>query len=158
MTELAIRGSFVNCTKGEARRLPIPKDLDERPWHDLDFLGWQDPSATQRAYLVAESDPGLVGVALRVATQQGHIRRSMCSICLTTHTGNGVSLMTARKAGPNGRLGNSVGIYACTDLACSLYLRGQKKAGRHLDETLTLSARIERTTTNLAAFLHKILS
>ncbi|HEY0451386.1 FBP domain-containing protein [Actinophytocola sp.] len=159
VTESAIRSSFVNCTKGEAKRLAVPKDLAERPWADLDFLGWRDPSARERAYLVAESDDGLVGVALRVAPQTQRVRRSMCSLCLTTHTGPGVSLMTARKAGRNGQQGNSVGAYLCTDLACSLYLRGKKDAGPggRLHESLTLAEKVGRTMANLAGFLHKVV-
>ncbi|GAB3958103.1 FBP domain-containing protein [Micromonospora vulcania] len=158
ISEPAIRASFVNCTKGEAKRLAVPNDLAGRPWDDLDFLGWRDPAAAQRAYLVAESGAGLVGVALRVAPQQaGRVRRSMCSLCLTTHTGDGVSLMTARKAGPDGRLGNSVGACICTDLACSLYLRGKKTAGSRIHETLTLAEKIDRTTTTLTAFLRKVV-
>ncbi|PWR07044.1 hypothetical protein DKT68_20485 [Micromonospora acroterricola] len=157
ITERDIRASFVNCTQGEAKRLAVPNDLPARPWDDLDFLGWRDPAATQRAYLVAESGAGLVGVALRVAPQQtGRVRRSMCSLCLTTHTGDGVSLMTARKAGRDGRQGNSVGAYICSDLACSLYLRGRKEAGRRIDETITLAEKIDRTTSHLAAFLRKV--
>ncbi|MFY1692709.1 FBP domain-containing protein [Plantactinospora sp. WMMB782] len=158
LTESAIRASFVNCTKGETKRLAVPRDLDQQPWHDLDFFGWRDPAADGRAYLVAESGGGLVGVALRVATQSGRARRSMCSLCLTTHTGDGVSLMTARKAGREGRQGNSVGAYLCADLACSLYLRGRKDAGRRLDETITLAEKIERTSANLAAFLTRVTS
>ncbi|GGR79878.1 hypothetical protein GCM10010169_25110 [Micromonospora fulviviridis] len=157
LTEPAIRASFVNCTKGEAKRLALPRDLAERPWADLDFLGWRDPAAAERAYLVAGSGTGLVGVALRVAPQTGRVRRSMCSLCLTTHTGDGVSLMTARKAGRDGRAGNSVGSYLCTDLACSLYLRGKKNAGRRLDESITLAEKIDRTTANLAAFLQQVV-
>ncbi|MEV1333242.1 FBP domain-containing protein [Micromonospora costi] len=156
-TETEIRASFVNCTKGETKRLAVPRDLADRPWADLDFLGWRDPAADERAYLVAESDTGLVGVALRVAPQTGRARRNMCSLCLTTHTGDGVSLMTARKAGRDGRQGNSVGAYICADLACSLYLRGKRDAGRRLDETLTVPQKVERTTANLAAFLRKVL-
>ncbi|MGK5443075.1 FBP domain-containing protein [Micromonospora sp. URMC 105] len=156
-TESAIRAAFVNCTKGEAKRLPVPRDLGERPWANLDFLGWRDPSAGDRAYLVAGSDTGLVGVALRVAPQTGRVRRSMCSLCLTTHTGDGVSLMTARKAGRDGRQGNSVGVYICTDLACSLYLRGKKDAGRRLDESISLAEKIERMTVSLSAFLRKVV-
>ncbi len=40
LTEQDIRGSFINCSKGEAKRLNVPRDLDGRPWQDLDFLGW----------------------------------------------------------------------------------------------------------------------
>ncbi|MET8085556.1 FBP domain-containing protein [Micromonospora sp. NPDC005197] len=157
LTEPAIRASLVNCTQGEAKRLAVPNDLEMRPWDDLDFLGWREAAAPQRAYLIAEADDGLVGVALRVAPQQtGRVRRSMCSFCLTTHTGDGVSLMTARKAGRDGRQGNSVGAYVCSDLACSLYLRGKKDAGRRIDETITLAEKIDRTTSHLAAFLRKV--
>ncbi|SCF25534.1 FBP domain-containing protein [Micromonospora chokoriensis] len=156
-SESAIRASFVNTTQGEAKRLTVPNDLELRSWDDLDFLGWRDPAAPQRAYLVAEADDGLIGVALRVAPQQtGRTRRSMCSLCLTTHSGDGVSLMTARKAGPGGRQGNSVGVYVCSDLACSLYLRGRKHAGPRMHETLTLTERIERTRTALTAFLRRV--
>ncbi|MFI7608941.1 FBP domain-containing protein [Micromonospora sp. NPDC049366] len=157
LTESAIRASFVNCTKGEAKRLAVPLDLIDRPWTDLDFFGWRDLSGAERAYLVADPGTGPVGVALRVATGSGRARRSMCSLCLTTHTGDGVALMTARKAGPTGRQGDSVGLYLCADLACSLYLRRKKDAGRHLDETITLAEKIERTTTNLTGFLGRVL-
>ena len=157
LTEPAIRASFVNCSKGEAKRIIVPRDLDARPWADLDFLGWTDPSGSERAYLVAEVGSGLVGIVLRAAVQQGLARRSMCSLCLTTHTGGGVSLMTARKAGPGGRQGNSAGAYVCADLACSLYLRGKKEAGRPLDETISQAAKIERTRANLSAFLAQVV-
>ena len=159
ITERDIRTSFVNCSKGETKRLSVPKDLADHPWEDLDFLGWRDPGAPERAYLVAERDGPLVGIALRVTSgaSRGFTSRSMCSLCLTTHTGDGVSLMTARKAGPDGRAGNSVGSYLCTDLACSLYLRGKKNAGRRLDESITLAEKIDRTTANLATFLQQVL-
>ena len=159
VTERDIRSSFVNCTKGEAKRLAVPRDLADRPWDDLDFLGWRDPAAPDRAYLVTESGAGLLGVVLRRATPPaGHARRGMCSLCLTTHTGDGVSLMTARKAGPAGQQGNSVGAYMCADLACSLYLRGKKDAGPggRMHESLGLPEKIERTTANLAGFLDKV--
>ncbi|GGX87648.1 FBP domain-containing protein [Streptomyces minutiscleroticus] len=159
LTEQDIRTSFVNCSKGEAKRLHLPKDLAERPWDDLDFLGWRDPGAPDRSYLVAERDGRPVGVALRFPTQQrGFLHRSMCSLCLTTHPGSGVSLMTARKAGPAGREGNSVGVYMCADLACSLYVRGKKvpESGGRLQESLTLEEQIARTTGHLFAFLDRL--
>jgi hypothetical protein len=160
-TERDIRASFVNCTKGEVKRLAVPRDLAERPWDDLDFLGWQDPASPARTYLVAESGDGFVGVALRrAAPYAGHARRSMCSLCLTTHSGDGVSLMSARRAGRDGQQGNSVGAYICTDLACSLYLRGKKEAGPggRLHESLTLDEQIARTMANLAGFLDKVVT
>ena len=65
LTEREIRSSFVNCSKGAAKRLPVPRNLDERPWDDLDFFGWTDPSMPGRAYFVVPQDDGAVGVLLR---------------------------------------------------------------------------------------------
>ncbi|MEV0270314.1 FBP domain-containing protein [Hamadaea sp. NPDC050747] len=173
LVEAEIRSSFVNCTKGEAARLSLPRDLGDRAWADLDFLAWPDISAPDRAYLVTEptlaavpgesDEPGgqLIGVALRLAAQKrGLLHRSMCSLCLTTHPGNGVSLMTARKAGVAGRQGNSVGLYICTDLACSLYVRGLKKphTGGRLDETLSVEEQVDRLRGKLDGFLTKVLT
>lgn len=159
LTEQDIRSSFINCSKGEAKRLAVPRDLGERPWDDLDFLGWRDPGAPDRSYLVTEREDRLVGVALRFQpAQRGFLQRSLCSLCLTAHPRGGVSLMTARKAGAAGREGNSVGLYMCADLACSLYLRGRKvpENGTRFDESLTLEEQVARTTGNLAAFLDKL--
>ncbi|MFC4507583.1 MULTISPECIES: FBP domain-containing protein [Streptomyces] len=159
LAERDIRTSFVNCSKGEAARLSVPRELDQLPWGDLDFLGWRDPGAPDRGYLVVEREGRLVGVTLRLASaRRGSSHRSMCSLCLTTHPSGGVSLMTARKAGAPGREGNSVGLYMCTDLACSLYVRGRKvpDGGSRIEESLTVEEQIARTTGNLSAFLEKL--
>lgn len=158
LTEQEIRTSFVNCTKGEAKRLSVPRDLTDRPWGDLDFLGWRDPQAPGRAYLVLASDEGPVGIQLRSSDAGSwQTRRSMCSLCVTVHTG-GVSLLVAPRSGKAGQQGNSVGAYMCSDLACSLYVRGKKdaRAGSRLRESLTLEQQIERTVANLAAFIAKV--
>jgi hypothetical protein len=158
LTEQEIRAAFVNCSKGEAKRLSVPRDLAERPWDDLDFLGWRDPQAPDRAYLVTMLDGQPRAVALRSPSPAARpMRRSLCSMCLTAHTG-GVSLMVALKAGKAGKQGNSVGAYLCSDLACSLYVRGKKDAGSgaRLQESLTLEEQIERTMANVAAFIAKV--
>ncbi|KFF98460.1 FBP domain-containing protein [Streptomyces europaeiscabiei] len=159
LTEPDIRSSFVNCSKGEAKRISLPRDLEQRPWEHLDFLGWRDPGAPDRSYLVTERAGRPVGVTLRFpSAQRGFLHRSMCSLCLTTHRGGGVSLMTARKAGAAGREANSVGLYMCADLACSLYVRGRKAldTGSRFEESLTTEEQIARTVGNLSAFLQKL--
>lgn len=159
LTEREVRGSFVNCSKGEAQRIAVPRDLAERPWDDLDFLGWRDPGAPDRSYLVAERAGAVVGVALRLPTQQrSFLKSTMCSLCMTGHPGNGVSLMTARKAGRAGREGNAAGIHICTDLACSLYVRGRKlpASGIRFEESLTVEEQAARITTRLHAFLDRV--
>lgn len=158
LTEREIRAAFVNCSKGEAKRLSVPRDLADRPWEDLDYLGWRDPQAPDRAYLVTELDGRPRALTLRrPGTPSGKMRRSMCSMCMTTHAG-GVSLMVAPRAGKAGQQGNSVGAYICDDLCCSLYVRGKKDAGvgARLQETITLEEKIQRTVGNISAFVTKV--
>ncbi|NYE45994.1 hypothetical protein HDA32_001114 [Spinactinospora alkalitolerans] len=161
ISEDEIRKSFVNCSKGEARRLNLPKGLAELPWADLDFLGWRDPGAPDRGYLVAERGGELVGVVLRVPQggRRSFTKTTVCSLCLTGHPGSGVCLLAARKAGPAGRQGNTVGTYICADLACPLYVRGVKKPamGGRFEESLTQDEQIARTLANLDLFLTKVL-
>jgi len=157
-TEKDLRASFVNCSKGEAKRLAVPRNLAERPWGDLDFLGWVEPGAPERAYLVTERDGEFVGLVMRSAAAQAH-RPTMCTFCLTTHPGQGVALLTARKAGPSGREGNSIGTYICSDLACSLYVRGLKTPppGGRIKEALSVQEQIERTRDNLFGYLDRVV-
>lgn len=162
LTEKQIRGSFVNCTKGEATRLKLPADFGQLPWGDLDFLGWTDPGAPLRAHLVLPRADGPVGITLRVpsAGRTSAIRSSMCHVCLTPHASSGVTLFAAPLAGTAGREGNTVGTYLCSDLACSLYIRGKKqpKLRTGVDaETLTEQERIDRTVAHLTAFAEKVL-
>ncbi|MFF4817755.1 FBP domain-containing protein [Kitasatospora sp. NPDC001309] len=156
MTEPQIRSAFLNCSKGEAKRLHVPRNLSELDWDDLDFLGWRDPQAPDRAYLAAELDGRTVAIALRSSgAASWQARRSICSLCVTTHSG-GVSLLVAPLAGKAGKQGNSVGAYMCTDLACSLYVRGKRDVGVKLHESLTTEEKIRRTVANLAAFVAKV--
>lgn len=160
VTEDAIRSSFVNCSKGEARRLAVPRGLSGLPWADLDFLGWRDPGAPERAYLVAERPGGPVGVALRLAqdVRRSFTKSTLCSVCVTPHAGTGVALFTAARVGAAGRQGNTVGAYMCSDLACSLYVRGRKQTELGVRfESLTVEERVLRASANLDAFLDKVL-
>ncbi|MFC5909195.1 FBP domain-containing protein [Streptacidiphilus monticola] len=160
LTEDDIRKAMANVSKGEAGRMSLPRDFAELPWDDLDFLGWRDPGAPERAWLVADRDGRPFGIGLRVASgaARGFTSRSICSICLTPRTGGGVALMTAPRIGPAGRQGNSVGQYICSDLACSLYLRGRKGSAGvgDMDEHLSLDERIDRALGNLRAFLERL--
>lgn len=159
VAEKEIRGSFVNCSKGEAGRINLPRGLADTPWDDLDFLGWRDPGAPDRSYLVTEYQGTLTGITLRVpSVRRSLTRTNICSFCATSHAGSGVALLAARKAGAAGREGSTVGTYICADLACSLYVRGLKKS--HLIEryveNLSVEEQIARTVLNLELFLEKV--
>ena len=160
LTEREIRASLVNCTKGEAGRVKLP-DLATVVWRDLDFLGWTDPGAPLRSVIVVPMPDGPVGVVLRRpdSRRTSAMRSSMCRICYTGHTADGVVLFVAPLAGPAGRQGNTVGEYICTDLACSLYLRGKRQPRGRLirqEETLTLDEKVDRAMTNLHGFVKRV--
>ncbi|MBT2511635.1 FBP domain-containing protein [Streptomyces sp. ISL-98] len=161
LSDKQIRSSFVNCTKGDASRLKLPLDFAELPWQDLDFLGWVDPGAPLRAHLVLARPDGPLGITLRVpgASRTSAVKSSLCQLCLTGHASSGVTLLVAPLAGARGRAGNTVGIYVCADLACSLYVRGKRqpklRSGRY-EESLSVEERITRMLCNLDAFLAKV--
>ncbi|OKJ10204.1 FBP domain-containing protein [Kitasatospora sp. CB01950] len=162
LTEPEIRASFVNCTKGEASRARLPRGIDELDWAGLDFLGWREPGAPERGYLVAEFEGRVVGVALRPAQRPGAGRGgAMCSICLTAHPASGVALMTARRAGRSSTEEYaSAGEYFCSDLACPLYVRGRRRAaagGARMSESLDAEQRVARLRANLAGFLGRVV-
>lgn len=163
ISEAEIRRSFLNCSKGEANRVKLPADLAEAPWADLDFYGWIDPGAPLRAGIAVPGPTGLRTLLLRRAdrgsTSGGTTRSSMCQVCLTSHASGGVSLFTAARAGAAGRNGNSLGEYLCSDLACSLYLRGKRQPRARLvkyEETLSLDEKIERAMTKLGGFVDRV--
>lgn len=160
LTERDIRDSFVNCTRGETRRLAIPPTLETLDWQALAFLGWVDPKAPNRAYLVAEREDSVVGIALRRPDRRPGIGvRQQCSLCLTNHMGDGVSLMVAPLAGAAGRQGNTVGTYLCRDLGCADFLTGRRPPPlkQPVNETLTVAERVERAHARLQAFLDSVL-
>lgn len=152
-----ITGSFVNCSPTDLAKLELPSDLLSRPWPTLDFLGWIDPSTPLRGYLVVDLPEGLTGVRLRFPSSPPSTRRtSMCALCHTTHAVGGVSLVSA----PH-RRGDSVGsfgTYACTDLACSLHVRGLTGPfhGVPARETLGFEGAVERLRRNVAAFVRRV--
>ena len=164
ISEAEIRRSFLNCSKGEATRVRLPADFAGTPWADLDFYGWIDPGAPQRAAIAVPGPDGVRSLMLRRADRSAAgsaSRSSMCQVCLTSHASGGVSLFTAARAGASGRKGNSLGEYLCSDLACSLYLRGKRQPRGRLvrhEETLSLKERIDRAMTNLDGFVKRVLA
>ncbi|GHE73686.1 FBP domain-containing protein [Streptomyces vinaceus] len=158
VTQSEIRSSFVNMSKSRSRALTVPV-LDGVDWEDLDFYAWTDGRDLSRAYLVVQRSDGPVAVELRATRRSADFRRkSICGLCFTSHPVGGTALFSALKGGKEGRLGNSVALYICRNLACSGYARKKIAAPMgQMDETLDLDERIARTVKSLEAFLTKIL-
>jgi hypothetical protein len=162
ISEIELRGSFVNCSKGDRAKIALPGPLAGIDFANLDFLGWRDPKAPERACIVTGTGNGLVGIVLRPASKSAKSlsRSSMCSVCMTPHASSGVSLLSAPLAGAAGRNGNSAGIYMCANLQCSRYIRGTLKSDAiiTMSETIDLAAKIDRLHERLDAFVGKIVS
>lgn len=123
LTEVDIRRSIINASKGEIERMPLP-GLHEVLWADREYLGWRDHGAPLRGYLVHWVDDRPVGIVLRAAgTSVRPGTSAMCSLCRTPQPSDQVALFSAARAGQSGRDGNTVGTYICADLACSLIIR-----------------------------------
>jgi hypothetical protein len=156
LTEAQIRGAFVNLSKGAAGRATLPPSLDEQPWDDLDYLGWQDPKAPGRTYLVTAHGGRPRAIAMRLSDSgASRTRKTMCDLCLTVGS---VALMVAPRAGKAGQQGDSVGVYVCTDLDCSLRVRNKRSNGTVvMEERLTVDQKVERLVAHLDTFVARVL-
>jgi hypothetical protein len=161
LTEAAIRRSMVNCSRSEAAALTPPRDFGDLDWAALDVLGWRDPKAELRGYLVHQQDGEPVGIALRAADSKMSSRRAaMCLLCHEVQSAAAVSLFTARRVGAAGRNGNTVGTYICADLDCAHRALEVPATARHLDEerqALAVAERAEGLRQRLRAFTADVL-
>lgn len=152
-----IRDSMVNATEAEVERMPMP-GLHEMVWADREYLGWRDPSAAQRGYLVYWRGDRPVGLVLRAATTPLAARAAICSLCSTGQPGGQVTLFSAPRAGEAGRRGDSVGTYICADLSCSLLIRIAPRSYEQLGRPgEVLQRKAQRLETRLDAFVSRVL-
>jgi hypothetical protein len=161
LTDAQIRASFVNATRREVANA-VPPDLDLR-WDRLEYLGWRDKKAPLVGYVVVPLDDGPVGLVLRAAERRGVRRQTMCAWCEDVVETDDVTLYTARRAGPAGRKGDSVGTLICTDFRCSTNVRRRPtaaEAGSDVDEVreLIVASRIAGLQDRSRAFVAGVAS
>jgi len=123
ISEKTIRTSFVNASRKETSDLTLPTDLDTIDWDQLDYLGWRDPKIGRRAYAVVPTLEGdLIGILFRQAEASPR-SRAQCSWCQDVKLPNDVVFYSAKRSGPAGRNGNTVGTLVCQDFQCSRNVR-----------------------------------
>jgi hypothetical protein len=121
ISEKAIRASFVNTSLKERNSITLP-DLETVNWETIDYLGWRDPKLPLLGYAVVELDGAPVGIMLRKA--EGTLRsRPQCAWCEDVLLPNDVVLFSAKRTGPAGRNGNTVGTLVCANFECSANVR-----------------------------------
>jgi hypothetical protein len=122
LDEKLIRASFVNASRKEISDLTLPVGFAELDFDRLDYLGWRDPKMARRAYAVVPTADGLVGILLRQAEATPR-SRAQSSWCQDVQLPNDVAFYSARRAGPDGRKGDTVGTLVCADFECSANVR-----------------------------------
>ena len=158
LTADELRAAVVNGSRSQIKAMPPPPELGALPWEQLDFLGWRDPRAATRGYLVAPHEDGAVGLLLRAPSSRGGRRGSaMCALCRSVRTSADIDLFVAPKAGGRGRAGDSVGTYICSDLACSYYVRGLRPLDLPQGERLPVERRVELLRERVGAFVQRAL-
>lgn len=151
--ERAIRASFRNASRKEVSDLRLPADFADIDFDRIDYLGWSDPKAPRRAYVVTEIDGQPVGAMLQQAEQRV-IARAQCSWCDDITLRNDVQLFTARKAGAAGRKGDTIGTLVCANFACSANVRRLPPlAYEGFDREFAREVRIVRLGEQVRAFL-----
>jgi hypothetical protein len=151
--ERAIRASFRNASRKEVSDLNLPAGFADIDFDRLDYLGWVDPKAPRRAYVITEIDEKPVGALLQQAEQRV-IARAQCSWCEDVTLRNDVQLFTARKAGPAGRKGDTIGTLVCANFGCSANVRRLPPlAYDGFDRELARELRIVKLGEHVRAFL-----
>jgi hypothetical protein len=154
--ERAIRASFINASRKEASSLSLPPGFAEIDFDRIDYLGWVDAKFPRRAYIVAEVDGVITGVLLQRAEQRV-LARAQCSWCEDVTLRNDVQLYSARKAGPAGRKGDTIGTLVCAEFGCSHNVRQLPPlAYEGYDRETARELRILRLQENVTAFLRAV--
>ncbi|KAA0962595.1 FBP domain-containing protein [Microbacterium sp. ANT_H45B] len=151
--ERTLRASFLNASRKEVSDLTLPPGFADLDVEKLDYLGWVDPKLPRRSYVVAWVDDVVTGVMLQRAEQRV-LARAQCSWCEDVTLRNDVQLYVARKAGPAGRKGDSIGTLLCAEFGCSRNVRMLPPlAYEGYDRELAREMRILRLQEHVGAFI-----
>jgi hypothetical protein len=156
--ERTLRASFINASRKEVSDLTLPAGFADLDFDRLDYLGWVDPKLPRRSYVVAWVDDVATGVILQRAEQRV-IARAQCSWCEDVTLRNDVQLYAARKAGPAGRKGDTIGTLVCAEFGCSKNVRVLPPlAYDGYDRELARELRILKLQEHVSAFIAAVRS
>ncbi|MER7798268.1 FBP domain-containing protein [Microbacterium sp. NPDC096154] len=156
LSERDIRASFINASRREVSELQLPPGFADLDWDRLDYLGWSDPKFPRRAYVVVELDGRPVGMLLQQAEQRTSAR-AQCSWCDDVTLANDVQFFAARKAGPAGRKGDTLGTLICANFGCSAAVRKLPPlAYEGYDREAARDERIRRLGEHVRAFAREL--
>lgn len=155
-----LRRAFINASRSKIASMSMPAAWPPPRADDRDFLGWVDPKAPRRAYLVVGPDvfDELTTIELRLPSSPGgRARKTMCDLCQSADSLAGAALLVAPRAGARGRAGDSVGLCMCLDFDCSLRAREPLK-GHQVSVTGRPDERVPELVERLRDFVARVYS
>jgi hypothetical protein len=157
-TAQQIRSSFINASRSEAAKLNLPKSFDTLDWEALDFLAWRDAKMPLRGYLVVQGPKGPTGIMLRAPEGGAKKNRSvLCELCRDVFSKDEVLLWVAKRAGPSGRNGNTLGTLICADFLCCRNVRVEPAANEiNPDPAAVVLRQIEGLVARTAQFVERV--
>ena len=135
--------------KKDRKNVKLPRNLEKIDWDNLDFLGWLHSSG-HLAYMIFEWNGALEGLVLEKSLAAKRNISKMCSLCKTISGSQGIVLFssTLRK---NKKVSRAV--YVCSDLQCSLRVRGKIALGANqMCETISTDDKIIRLLDGVEEF------
>ncbi|MBD0020691.1 FBP domain-containing protein [Gordonia pseudamarae] len=158
VTRQDILSSFRGATRSEIKKVTFAVDFDAVNFDVLEFYGWRDPKMPKRSYVVIPHDAGVVALPLTRADAKPRAR-AMCSWCRDVNLTDEAVLYAARRAGPAGRRGDTVGVLVCKTFHCSRNVRQLPPAyhkGTDLDAIR--AEQIAELTRRVDAFTNSVLA
>lgn len=162
LTPEQIRSAFINTSRREAAQATLPELPED--WSRLDLLGWNDAKRPKLSYVVLELDDTPTAILLRANDPRSRVRRAaMCAWCEDIVETGDVSMFVARRAGPAGRKGNSIGTMLCADFECSRNVRRRPTPSEVLsddpvDRAVFIDRRIDGLRRRSTQFVRQVLS
>lgn len=158
VTRQDILSSFQGATRSEVKKVTFAPDFGDVDFDTLEFYGWRDPKLPKRSYVVVPREDGVVTLLLTRADAKPRAR-AMCSWCHDVNLTDEAVLYSARRAGPAGRRGDTVGVLVCKTFRCSRNARQLPPAyhkGTDLDAIR--AERIADLTRRIEAFTESVLA
>lgn len=163
LTSQQIRSAFVNTSRRETSQATLP-DLSTVRWDRLELLGWRDPKRPLLSYVVLELDETPTAIMVRANDPTTRVRRAaMCAWCEDLLDTGDVTMYVARRAGPAGRRGNSIGTMTCTEFRCSRNVRRRPTPSEVLSDDpveheLFVQRRIDGLRERSSTFVRQVLA
>jgi hypothetical protein len=156
----ALRSAFINSSRSKAASAALPAPWPPEHAEELDFIGWVDPKAPRRAYLIVGPGTTETLTAIELRLPSSVVRRpgkSMCDLCQSAEAPGGSVLMVAPRAGARGKGGDSVGLYICSDFGCSLRARRPLKTHER-SVSGQPDTRVEDLVARVLSFVERVAS